>query len=93
MAYDDAIQVYAVEHGLPDSRWFDSLVQAGVLNRVHSRNDPWGNPYFYQRHGDSYDLRTLGADGEFGTTDDQKRQDGWQWRSCKHTYRSWFHCR
>jgi general secretion pathway protein G len=33
-------------------------------------NDPWGNPYEYKLNGATYELRSLGADGQSGTEDD-----------------------
>jgi len=36
-------------------------------------NDPWGHPYIYRfpgTHGTSYDLLSVGADGQEGTADD-----------------------
>jgi len=37
-------------------------------------NDPWGNPYVYERpgkkHPDSYDIYSAGKDGQLGTPDD-----------------------
>ncbi len=32
-------------------------------------NDPWDNPYFYQRTGSSYTLQSLGRDGKQGGED------------------------
>ncbi len=32
--------------------------------------DPWGNPYEYKLNGATYDLRSLGEDGQSGTDDD-----------------------
>lgn len=32
-------------------------------------NDPWENPYFYQRQGSSYTLQSLGRDGKQGGND------------------------
>lgn len=29
-------------------------------------NDPWDNPYFYERNGSSYTLQSLGRDGKQG---------------------------
>ena len=34
------------------------------------KNDMYGNPYYYQRFEDTYDLFSLGKDGKLGTEDD-----------------------
>lgn len=32
--------------------------------------DPWGKPYEYKPNGSSFDLRSVGPDGQSGTADD-----------------------
>lgn len=32
--------------------------------------DPWGHPYEYKLNGSSFEIRSLGPDGQSGTTDD-----------------------
>ena len=92
-AYDAAIEMYASEHGLPnDEDWFESLVQAGLLQRFQPRNDPWGRPYYYRIVGDAYDLRTLGPDGKLGTDDDQTKNNGWRWKRCVPSASAWLRC-
>lgn len=95
MAYDKAIEMYVNDRGhLPaQEHWFELLVQEGSIGRSHPRNDPWGNAYVYSVHGATYDLRSVGPDGEPETTDDQSKGNDWQWKSCRHTARSWFKCR
>lgn len=92
-AYDAAIDMYASEHGLPsDERWFEALVDAGLIQRFQPRNDPWGHPYHYHVTGDTYDLRTVGPDGRLGTEDDQVRENGWRWKRCPGRVSGWLHC-
>lgn len=38
--------------------------EGGYIEKVP--NDPWGNPYFYQSDGNSYVLKSFGADGVEG---------------------------
>ncbi len=38
----------------------------GYIRRVP--NDPWNNPYVYQSDGNTYTLKSLGADGAEGGT-------------------------
>lgn len=38
----------------------------GYLNKSRLPEDPWGNPYVYLSDGQTYILRSLGADGEQG---------------------------
>jgi general secretion pathway protein G len=38
--------------------------QGGYIERVP--NDPWGHPYYYQSDGNSYVLKSFGADGVEG---------------------------
>jgi hypothetical protein len=94
LAYDQAIALYEAEHGqLPaQDRWFEQLLQDGILLSAHRRNDPWGHPYVFRVRGATYDLRTVGPDGELDTDDDQTKDHDWRWSSCRHSARSWFHC-
>lgn len=32
--------------------------------------DPWGQPWIYKPKGESYDLHSIGPDGQDGTADD-----------------------
>lgn len=38
-------------------------------------NDPWGNPYGYEKGGSSFLVRSAGPDGEFDTEDDVTGSD------------------
>ncbi|MGH8011657.1 MAG: type II secretion system major pseudopilin GspG [Candidatus Binataceae bacterium] len=46
----------------------------GYIEKVPS--DPWRNPYFYQSNGDSYVLKSFGADGAEGGTGKNADIDG-----------------
>jgi len=41
----------------------------GYLNKSRIPEDPWGNPYIYLSDGQTYILRSLGADGQEGGDD------------------------
>ncbi|MCA9126418.1 MAG: type II secretion system major pseudopilin GspG [Planctomycetales bacterium] len=46
-----------------DSDWFQVLKEP-------VKPDAWGNPYEYTVNGSSYELKSLGPDGQAGTDDD-----------------------
>ena len=48
--------------------------QGGYIERVP--NDPWGSPYFYQSDGNSYVLKSYGADGKAGGSGKDEDIDG-----------------
>jgi general secretion pathway protein G len=48
--------------------------EGGYIERVPL--DPWGNPYFYQSDGNSYMLKSFGADGKPGGTGKDADIDG-----------------
>jgi general secretion pathway protein G len=48
--------------------------EGGYIERVPP--DPWGNPYLYQSDGDSYVLKSFGADGVEGGTGKNADIDG-----------------
>jgi len=48
--------------------------QGGYIERVP--NDPWGSPYFYQSDGNSYVLKSYGADGKSGGSGKDEDIDG-----------------
>jgi general secretion pathway protein G len=48
--------------------------EGGYIERVPL--DPWGNPYFYQSDGNSYVLKSFGADGKPGGTGKDADIDG-----------------
>lgn len=78
-----ALEMRATLNGeLPDdSEWFDVLVRERLVH-ASFRMDPWGRPYVYRRTGTTFELMTVGADGQAGTDDDQIKADRWKWRSC-----------
>jgi general secretion pathway protein G len=45
------------------NKWFQ-------VSRDPIKPDPWGRPFEYKVSGDSYELRSLGPDGQSGTADD-----------------------
>jgi hypothetical protein len=93
MAYDAAVERYAADHGLPENeKWFEALIQAGILKPFQTRIDPWGHPYYYRRGANTYDLRTLGPDGEYGTEDDQTKETDWRWTKCSPALPAWRRC-
>lgn len=48
--------------------------EGGYIEKVP--NDPWGNPYYYQSDGNSYVLKSFGADGVEGGTGKNADIDG-----------------
>jgi Type II secretion system (T2SS), protein G len=71
----------AIAGSLPDeSEWFEVLVREHLLDAASRKMDPWGRPYVYRKRGDTFELFTLGPDGEAGTADDQVKADRWKWR-------------
>ncbi len=40
------------------------------ISREPVKPDPWARPFEYKINGDSYELRSLGPDGQSGTDDD-----------------------
>ncbi len=62
------VMVYHDRTGrLPET--LDDLVRAGLEPTV-GLEDGWGRRLRYLRVGDSFELRSAGADGEFDTSDD-----------------------
>jgi len=55
-----------VQQGMTDSGGASSsrYEDGGYVQKVPL--DPWGNPYFYQSDGNSYTLKSFGADGAEG---------------------------
>ncbi|HLH76356.1 MAG TPA: type II secretion system protein GspG, partial [Candidatus Binataceae bacterium] len=55
-----------VQQGMTDSGTASSssYEDGGYVQKVPL--DPWGNPYFYQSDGNSYTLKSFGADGAEG---------------------------
>lgn len=70
-AIASAIDVYRVKHGqLPDT------LQELVPNEIRElRKDPWGRDYVYLRSGTDYEIKSAGADGQLGTSDDYSSKE------------------
>ncbi len=78
-----ALRLYKLDNGVYPSteQGLDALVappKVGILPRRWNPDgylekvplDPWGNPYLYLSDGRSYQLMSLGADGEEGGEDE-----------------------
>jgi general secretion pathway protein G len=50
----------------PSQNGQPNVEETGYIQRIP--NDPWGNPYVYQSDGNSYTLKSYGADGAEGGT-------------------------
>lgn len=73
-SYESAIELYALEHNDQFPESLEDLVNGEKTYVRDLNNDPWGNRYVYKKPGDyhkkSYDLLSMGPDGELGTEDD-----------------------
>ncbi len=72
--YQTAIDLYALDNNDQNPKSLKALV-GGKKNYVRKVvNDPWGNPYIFvipgKKNPKSYDLSSMGADGQQGTADD-----------------------
>ena len=81
-ALDLQIQRYVTEEGHlpPEASWALELHERGLLRSSETPTDRWGHPIIFEWHddrGDSYELMTVGHDGERGTADDQIRASDW----------------
>jgi hypothetical protein len=81
---DRAIELRQASAGsLPsESEWFEVLIREHLLDASARNVDPWGRPFVYRRRGDTFDLFTVGPDGEADTSDDQIKSDRWRWSKC-----------
>lgn len=73
-SYESAIELFALENNDNYPEALNDLV-GGEKRYVRELNkDPWGNPYVYlmpgDRHRESFDIFSMGRDGEEGTEDD-----------------------
>jgi hypothetical protein len=69
--YRNEIMLYgAVHEQLPPEHGWCELVHEEACSHP---TDAWGNPYQFKHKGNKFDfeLRSAGADGRLGTTDDQ----------------------
>jgi general secretion pathway protein G len=76
-SYESAIELYALEHNDQYPGKLEDLVHSPTKNKSYIRQlntDPWGNQYVYkepgEQHPSSYDILSMGPDGELGTEDD-----------------------
>ena len=73
-AIEEACQVFSMRHNgkLPDQ--LEELTQGTddqpELLKESALNDPWGNPYQYQKKGKKVSIRSAGPDGDMNTDDD-----------------------
>lgn len=72
--YENALDLYALDN---NDKYPERLAQLTSSKKTYIRdlnNDPWGNPYIYEKpgrkHPNSYDLYSAGPDGQKGTADD-----------------------
>lgn len=72
--YQSAIDLFALENNDQFPKTLDALVNGPKKYLRELNRDPWGNPYVYlvpgEHHRDSYDLFSMGPDGQRGTADD-----------------------
>lgn len=76
-SYQTAIDLFALDHNDKFPEQLDDLVNDPKRDYIRDLNtDPWGNYYVYlnpgEYHTSSYDLFSMGPDGEEGTEDDVK---------------------
>lgn len=72
--YQSALDLFALDN---NDQYPANLAQLASGSKKYLRdlnNDPWGNPYIYEKpgshHPESYDLYSAGPDGQKGTEDD-----------------------
>lgn len=75
--YETAIDLFALDHNDKFPVKLDDLVNDPKRSYIRDMNtDPWGNFYVYvypgEYHKRSYDLYSMGPDGEIDTEDDIK---------------------
>lgn len=83
---DGSLRLHLAEHGKlpPQQEWISALVRARAIRGIEDARDPWGYDYvFLPGHGNDYDLRSVGPDGELGTDDDLVRANGWKSPTCR----------
>jgi Type II secretion system (T2SS), protein G len=67
-----------------------TLKKAGILPGEFPDKDRWGHAYSYRPSTEgSFDLRSVGPDGAWGTGDDQARVDDWKWKDCRERSGCW----
>ncbi|MBQ7188216.1 MAG: type II secretion system protein GspG [Kiritimatiellae bacterium] len=73
-AIEEACQVFSMKHNGKYPDQLEELTQGtddnpGLL-KESALNDPWGNPYQYQKKGKRVSIRSAGPDGDMNTDDD-----------------------
>lgn len=76
-SYESAIELFALEHNDQYPASLKDLEQSPKNGKQYIRQvnkDPWGYEYVYKvpgdQHKNSYDIFSVGPDGELGTEDD-----------------------
>ena len=72
--YQTALDLYALDHNDQYPKSLNALVNDEKKYVRDLNTDPWGKPYVYEKpgkkHPESYDVYSLGPDGQKGTEDD-----------------------
>lgn len=73
-SYQTAIDLFALDHNDQFPKTLQDLVSGKKKYLRELNRDPWGNPYVYivpgQHYSDSFDILSVGPDGQQGTVDD-----------------------
>jgi general secretion pathway protein G len=73
-SYQTAIDLFALDHNDQFPKTLDDLVNGQKKYLRDMNKDPWGRPYVYivpgKHYPDSFDLLSMGPDGQQGTQDD-----------------------
>jgi len=100
-ALKSAISVYLGAYGAapPAVGWFQALNDKGIWSEEgHGKVarvplDPWDRPYVYTRRTDQeFDIRSVGSDGKFGTSDDLTEHNGFSPSECPDPRVHFFGC-
>lgn len=72
--YQTAIDLYALDHNDRFPQSLQDLVSGSKKYLRDLNKDPWGNDYVYlmpgEKYPESYDVFSMGPDGQRGTADD-----------------------
>lgn len=72
--YENALDLYALDNNDKYPNALNALVNGKKSYIKDLNDDPWGNPYVYEKpgrkHPQSFDLYSSGPDGQKGTSDD-----------------------
>jgi len=69
-AFGTQVDLYALEH---NDQYPDSLQDLASGKKKYVKevvNDPWGNTYVYKKNDESYEIFSVGPDGQAGNGDD-----------------------